>query len=207
MWVKILELLLGKILDRLPRERTPRERLVRALVDLFGAMTTCHQAYMAFRHVEERHLSTWQRSLPNDEFDARIEFWRYARVDSEEWQRAIVGVARDLDHLRLVLDIHDPELLSVLNSYINGRSLAFEAARAKSHPVAYIAGAIGRGLPGSDMSEPEYYASLQAGDCKDFEAAITKLRGFMLEDLHLSAEEIMSGRKQHRSDARRLPNR
>jgi hypothetical protein len=195
MWTKILELLLGKALDRFGREKTPRERLARAFTVLFESMTACHQAYLAFRADTAICLLTWQHSPADDEFQAREKFWRSVEAAGKEWLRAIIVVARALDGLRVVLDVREPELLTKLDSYIDGESLAFYAARGEQTPIAYIAGAIGRSLPGSSVADPEAFTALQERDRADFESAISKLRDFMRNDLRLSGEELLGGQE------------
>jgi hypothetical protein len=58
MWEKVIEVFVGKGLDRLLKERTPRKKLAKAFVELYEAINGCHEAYSG-----EQDPNEWKFSI------------------------------------------------------------------------------------------------------------------------------------------------
>ena len=153
MWEQIIELLLGKALERLKDRNTPRNRMARAFAAVFVSLQKCH--------------AEWERCL--------------TRNCREEWLGYVNELATRIDGLRVLLEIHQPELLKILDDY--GRS---EARVSK-----YIGKMPETELTSLAIKEAFSPAMLSEVD-GEFELAMEKLRKFMRDELKLTPEELFN---------------
>jgi hypothetical protein len=169
MWEKLVELVVGKALDRVFRQRTPREQLAKAVVKLLTAMDTCHETYTSYNS-----NSTAFRS---DKDKLR-----------ERWFGALLEMGESIGELRSVFEIHDLELGQIVGDYF------WKEKPSTSTPaIKYdIAEGILEKIPHPAQSLTEDTQSA------DFDLAITKLKDFIRDTLKLTPEEILIAQKSIR---------
>lgn len=188
-WERIIELLLGKALERLKEKNTPRRQMTKAFVGLFVGMKDCHREYIKHR-VQARNF--WKENA-DKLFDKTgklslselPEFWG---LDNQPWRRTIGHLAVRIDKLRILLEIHDPALLDALNNYTIVEGFACDLTGMKLEGRGYatrqIAEAIvEKGVVSWDGDEKD--------DSIEFDSVMEKLREFMRDELKLAPEELL----------------
>lgn len=196
MWSEVVKLLLEKAL----RRPTPRQQLTQAIVTLYRKMIECHRQYVRLGVFAEHELESWRQQAlqEGDEFSAKWEFWEHLFVESEQWAMAVESLALTLYDLRDVLGIFDPDVLGVIEEYVERESYAcgFVQRRLEQRDSAQdprildLAGFIGRSLPGSKVADPEHAIAAQRADAADFDSALARLRDFMHRHIDLSPDEV-----------------
>jgi hypothetical protein len=160
MGEKLVELFVGAAL----RPQTPWEQLAKAVVKLLTAMTTCHEAYMAYN--SDANLAH------NDEAALR-----------RRWYDAVTQMGDSIAELRTVFAIHDVELGQIVGDYFM-----------REKPVAYKSYMFKRDVAEGILEKVPLPARTLTEDTQstDFDIAIAKLKVFIRDTLKLTREEILS---------------
>jgi hypothetical protein len=211
MWGKILELLLRKSVALIEKETAPRKRLARAFIELHRALTNCDKAYNAFTAAKYaewkaskrlelvqrriRRLETEEhRGAPGRALVAQQQLLGYddlkvhPREDlealhykAEHWNRAIERLAIAINKLRVVLGVHDRELINSLELYHAGEAYSFELYASDASRVTEIF---------SISAGKTWVAGRGFGD-SSFHPVLYSLEHFMRNQLKLTAEELL----------------
>jgi len=102
MWEKLIELLIGLVVDKSLDGRTPKRKAAKSIVNLYLSMLNCHQAYLHFK---------------KDENDQEAAY---------EWSSAVKNLASNVYQLRNALHIHDPKLFSLVAAYVSQENRAVD---------------------------------------------------------------------------------
>jgi hypothetical protein len=201
-WSKIVDMLFAKLLEH--QASNNKKQLAEAAVRLHRAMIGCHEAYLRFRNKTVFYLEHWRRcrnASAADKFDATCRYWEQVSSVADIWAEAIETLAVTLYDMRDVIGIFDPDVLDIINRYVEHESYAsgfVQNRLLRSSPygariarIVELAGFIGRSLPDSKIADPESATRNQEGDARDFAFAVGKLRTFIRDRLQLSAEDIV----------------
>jgi hypothetical protein len=175
MWEKLLEIFFGKALDWLQQSRAPRHVLARSFAHLYVRLSACQSAWNDYTAASGGNRTDLRRA----------------------WLAEVDRLSSSVQELRLLLDIHDPELLSVFYRYIIDERIA---ARLGDHRIKdYLNRKAGRkrkkarkfeteliGLAISIRQEGDY--DIQEDQCLE---VMVKLKDFMRDKLQLTPEELI----------------
>ena len=155
MWEKAFEVFIGKALDRVLKERTPRKKLARAFVDLYDSINCCHEA--------------WFRGFTTPVSD---------------WAFAIERLSRSIKQLTIVLDIHEPELLNILQDYHDTETAGLLTTRVDGRLSKYDVAAafIFQRIRETDNNERER---------QRYDHVMKELKEFIRDKLKLTPEDLL----------------
>jgi len=181
-WERIIELLLDKALERLREKNTPRKRMTKAFVALFTSMNNCHREYRKYR-VEINKL--WQENPPEEMAPEILE--RIAALNNQQWKRAINDLAIRIDRLRILLEIHQPELLDALDNYTIVEGLINRLADTDLKTISSATWEIAEAIieKGVVVWDRDQKTSVE------FDLVMERLREFMRLELKLTPEELL----------------
>jgi hypothetical protein len=158
-WVKIVDLLLRRGLEHIERRQEPRRKLARSFVQLLRSVNKCHVLYLEYEKIG---------------FEGTDE----GQIAHRKWANSITDLARSIDSVRTLLEVHDDELLQFLQGYLYDDMRFVDSLTTKdSYPVRLLAHAIEDQLDETDFPSTELVT--------------TRLKEFMRDRLKLSPEEII----------------
>jgi hypothetical protein len=160
MWDKVIGLLIGKAIRVVEKETAPRTRLSKAFVELYRALTECHGAWLAM--------------LARDGDTQEL---------VEYWAKGLVRLSKAINKVRVLLGIHEPELLSGLATYGASETYLLKVFTSQSAEIQRISRALESNLP-------EAYTH-KGSKADGFDELLSQLQKFMRTKLKLKPEEII----------------
>jgi hypothetical protein len=167
---KIVEIILGKAVDRLLAARAPRKRLAKGFLELFEALTNCHNTYLAY--------------------EAKYQGQKGLRIDEDEWHAAVLRLARSIEKLSSILQIQKPDLFIPISRYAYEELVSSQIPAHMTEDSAKLYLIVKHE---ADIFFPDKDNDLDQGD-QNFEMIVSSLRSFMTTDLKLTPEELIDAK-------------